>query len=276
MAKLSEHFDSYEFRCKCGCGGGNPSTILISMLEKLFAYMDAKEIWVSSGYRCPSYSPVVGGFIDDAHTRNMAADIRVLKKDEYKRRDAQGNIDQTDDYTAWDVAEAAERVGFKGIGIIKGEVYCHLDTRSYEPYRFDFWYGNEYNDEQYTTFQRGTVFPGQEEYDANDMHIDSVEMELQTILKEKGYDLTIDGIIGNITLSNLRDFTIEPGDSGNLTRWTQRKLANLGYDVDINGTADQKMMDAIHQFQKDNKLGVGKNLSGGDWAILASLKKTVE
>jgi peptidoglycan hydrolase-like protein with peptidoglycan-binding domain len=72
-------------------------------------------------------------------------------------------------------------------------------------------------------------------------------------------------------LSSLRDYTIEPNDSGELTKWTQQKLKALGYDVDVNGTADTKTMNAIHKFQKDNGLGEGKCLGGGDWAVL--LKK---
>lgn len=268
MAKLSEHFDSYEFRCKCGCGKGVPSTLLVSMLEQLFAYMGAKEIWISSGYRCDAATLAIpGAFLGDGHNCNMngsiAADLCVIKQDGEK-------------YTSWDIAEAAERIGFKGILLID-DYYCHLDTRGYEDYKNNGWFGNEVTNEGYETFQRGTVFPGQNEYNPDSVELVSLELELQTILKEKGYsDLIVDGVIGNATLSNLRDFTIEPGDSGKLTMWTQKKLKSLGYDVNINGTADQKMMDAIHQFQKDNKLGIGKILSGGDWAILASLKKTVE
>lgn len=267
MAKISEHFDTYEFRCKCGCGKGIPSTLLVSMLEQLFSYMGAKEIWISSGYRCDAATLAIpGAFLGDGHNCNpngtIAADLCVIKQDGEK-------------YTSWDIAEAAERIGFNGILLID-DYYCHLDTRGYESYKNVHWFGNERTGEGYETFERGTVFPGQDEYNPDEVNLITLEVELQTILKEKGYDINTDGVIGNITLTKLRDFTIEPGDSGKLTLWTQKKLKNLGYSVTLNGVADQQMMDAIHQFQTDNKLGVGKILSGGDWAVLASLKPKKE
>ena len=263
MAKISDHFDTYEFRCTCGCGKGVPSTLLISMLERLFTYMGAKEIWISSGYRCDAATVATpGAYLGDGHNCNVngsiAADLCVIKQDGEK-------------YTSWDIAEAAERIGFNGILLID-DYYCHLDTRGYEPYKNNHWFGNESTGEGYETFQKGTVFPGQDEYNPNEVNLITLEVQLQTILKEKGYVINADGIIGNDTLSKLRDFTIEPGDSGKLTLWTQKKLKSLGYSVTLNGDADQQMMDAIHQFQSDNKLGVGKILSGGDWAVLTAKK----
>ena len=149
---------------------------------------------------------------------------------------------------------------------------CHVDTRDTEPYDNIHWFGNEYTygntpkSDWIKTFQRGTVFVG-EENNTDSTNSDTLKTKLQKILNNKGYNLDVDGIIGNITLTDLRDYTIEPNDSGELTKWTQERLKALGYDIDINGTADEKTMNAIHAFQKDNNLGIG-NLSGGDWAIL--------
>ena len=147
MGNLSAHFDKSEFRCQCGCGGETPSKLLIEMLERLYKRMDAKAIIISSGYRCPSYSAKVGGFRNDAHTCNIAADLCVKKQD--------GSF-----YSSFDVAEAAEREGFGGIGIIDG-TYIHLDTRHAEKYTNSHWWGNESTGENYSTFQRGTVFDGE-------------------------------------------------------------------------------------------------------------------
>ena len=144
--KLSNHFDKSEFRCQCGCGGENPSPKLIEMLEKLHDLMGAKAIIISSGYRCPSYSVKIGGYRNDAHTCNIAADLCVQKED--------GSF-----YSSEDIAEAAERVGFEGIGIID-DTYCHLDTRSYDSYLNSHWWGDERTgNDNISTFQRGTVFP---------------------------------------------------------------------------------------------------------------------
>lgn len=147
MGNLSEHFDISEFRCKCGCGKGSPSKLLLTRLEKLHKLMGAKSIIVNSGYRCPAYSVRVGGSATDAHTRNLAADIVVKKQD--------GSL-----YKAEDIAEAAERIGFGGIGLMNNA--CHVDTRDSETYTNNHWFGDERDGRNYIkTFQRGTVFPGE-------------------------------------------------------------------------------------------------------------------
>ena len=145
MGNLSPHFDSSEFVCSC-CGQSiTMSQLLIDRLEQLHSLMGAKAIYVNSGYRCnnnPWGSPT------DAHRKGMAADIRVQRKD--------GSY-----YTAEDIAEAAERIGFGGIGIMEPDS-CHVDTRDSKPYVNSHWFGNETTGEDYIqTFQRGTVFDGE-------------------------------------------------------------------------------------------------------------------
>lgn len=144
MGNLSAHFDSSEFACSC-CGQSiTMSQLLIERLEKMHSLMDAKAIYVNSGYRCnnnPWGSPT------DAHRKGMAADIRVQRKD--------GSY-----YTGADIAEAAERIGFGGIGIMEPDS-CHVDTRDTDPYVNNHWFGNETTGEDYIqTFQRGTTFDG--------------------------------------------------------------------------------------------------------------------
>lgn len=260
MGDLSTHFSQSEFICSC-CGRSHAiSQLLINRLEKMFTIMDAKAIFINSGYRCES-NP--WGSKTDAHRKGIAADIRVQKKD--------GSW-----YTSWDIAEVAERLGFGGIGLMLPNS-CHVDTRDTEPYDNIHWFGNEYTydntpkNDWIKTFQRGTVFAGEKNNTVSNS--DTSEIKLQKILNNKGSKLDVDGIIGNLTLTDLRGYTIEPNDSGELTKWTQERLKALGYDVDINGTADTKTMNAIHKFQKDNGLGEGKNLSGGDWAVLLKEKK---
>ena len=147
MGNLSAHFDSSEFNCKTCGKSASISKLLISRLEQMHDYMKAKAIYINSGYRCPNCSVKVGGFRNDAHVKGMAADIRVQKQD--------GSY-----YTAEDIAEVAERVGFGGIGLMNGAT--HVDTRDTEPYSNTHWFGDERNGNDYIkTFQRGTVFPGQ-------------------------------------------------------------------------------------------------------------------
>ena len=147
MGNLSAHFDSSEFNCKTCGKSATISNLLIRRLEEMHSLMNAKAIYVTSGYRCPNCSVRVGGYRNDAHTKGMAADIKVQKQD--------GSY-----YSAEDIAEAAERIGFGGIGLLNGAT--HVDTRDTEPYSNNHWFGDERNgNDNIRTFQRGTVFPGQ-------------------------------------------------------------------------------------------------------------------
>lgn len=163
MGNLSEHFDSSEFACEC-CGAKTTmSKLLIERLEKMHSLMDAKAIYINSGYRCnnnPWGSPT------DAHRRGMAADIRVQKKG--------GSY-----YSGADIAEAAERIGFGGIGIMEPDS-CHVDTRDSESYVNNHWFGNETTGENFIeTFQRGTVFPGEVQ--------DKASKEIKVMLEIEGH-----------------------------------------------------------------------------------------
>ena len=76
--KLSENFDSSEFKCKC-CGelpedGMNPK--LIELLQELRNKL-GKSISITSGYRCPNHNAKVGGAKRSQHVLGNAADIRV-------------------------------------------------------------------------------------------------------------------------------------------------------------------------------------------------------
>lgn len=147
MGNLSAHFDKSEFICKCGCGQGKPSQLLVDRLEKLYKLMNAKAIIINSGYRCYKHDRAVGGSGYGAHTKNIAADIVVKKQN--------GTL-----YSAEDIAEAAERIGFGGIGMMNNA--CHVDTRDSEKYDNNHWFGDERDGRNYIkTFQRGTVFDGE-------------------------------------------------------------------------------------------------------------------
>jgi N-acetyl-anhydromuramyl-L-alanine amidase AmpD len=94
---------------------------------------------------------------------------------------------------------------------------------------------------------------------------------LQKILNIGGAGLVVDGIVGNKTLSAVKKYTVESGDTGNLIEWVQNRLNQLGYNCGVaDGVAGQRTMGAIYEWQKAHNLSVGY-LGGGDWAIL--LKK---
>lgn len=248
MGNLSKHFDSREFVCEC-CGRSHPmSHLLIERLEKIFDIMDAKAIYVNSGYRCEN-NP--WGYKTDAHRKGIAADIKVQKKD--------GSW-----YTSQDIAEVAERIGFGGIGMML-PISCHVDTRDAEPYANNHWFGNETTgNDNIKTFQRGTVFAGEK----NNKSVKADIKGLQTILNNAGAGLVVDGIVGNKTLSAVKKYTVELNDKGNLIKWVQERLNQLGYNAGYaDGFAEQPTMDAIYKWQKDNRLGVGY-LGGSDWDVL--------
>lgn len=146
--KLSAHFNDNEFACSC-CGETiKMSNLLIERLEKLHDMLNAKAIFVTSGYRCVNNKY---GKPTDAHRKGLAADIKVQKQD--------GTF-----YKCEEIAEAAERIGFGGIGLMPPDA-THVDTRDSESYTNNHWYGCEYSSGNYVksdnikTFQKGTKFP---------------------------------------------------------------------------------------------------------------------
>lgn len=91
---------------------------------------------------------------------------------------------------------------------------------------------------------------------------------LQKILNIGGAGLVVDGIVGNKTLSAVKKYTVESGDTGNLIKWVQNRLNQLGYNCGVaDGVAGQQTMGAIYEWQKAHNLGVGY-LGGGDWDVL--------
>jgi uncharacterized protein YcbK (DUF882 family) len=77
MGNLSEHFDTSEFACSCGCGygtrEGDVSENLIDLLEEM--RYEYGPIRLTSGCRCAQHNAAVGGVANSAHTRGTAVDI---------------------------------------------------------------------------------------------------------------------------------------------------------------------------------------------------------
>ena len=91
---------------------------------------------------------------------------------------------------------------------------------------------------------------------------------LQKILNAGGAKLVVDGIAGVKTLAAVKKYSINKGDKGNLIKWVQTRLNQLGFDCGVaDGIAGNKTMNAIYAWQKSHGLGTG-NLYGSDWDVL--------
>ena len=243
--QLSVHFNVREFRCKCGKTHDteiNPN--LVTNLEKLYRVLDCSRIVVTSGYRCSNHDKAVGGNGTGQHTKGNAADIICYGQD--------GNIISTKK-----VACKAQDIGFRGIGNIdRTYTAIHVDVRTGAK-----WYGDE-------AVRGGTSGSVTDDFYRYYSSKDNLTAELQKILNGKGATLDVDGIAGEKTLAECHKYTINKGDSGELTRWVQARLNAIGFNCGtVDGIAGEQTMTAIHNFQQANRLGVGY-LGGSDWDVL--------
>lgn len=100
-----KYFTRVEMECRgfkkgdCSCGGGLPRLELMERLEALREDVGIPFV-IISGYRCPEYNVRVSrSGLDGAHTRGLAADLRIAGRDVFTI-----------------VAKAIEH-GFTGIGL---------------------------------------------------------------------------------------------------------------------------------------------------------------
>lgn len=243
--QLSEHFNAREFRCKCGKTHDteiNPN--LVDNLEKLYRVLSCSKIVVTSGYRCPDHDKAVGGNGTGQHTKGNAADIICYGQD--------GSVISTKK-----VACKAQDIGFRGIGNIdRTYTAIHVDVRTGAK-----WYGDE-------AVRGGTSGSVTDDFYRYYSAKDNLTAELQKILNGKGAALDVDGIAGEKTLAECHKYTINKGDSGELTRWVQARLNAIGFNCGtVDGIAGEQTMTAIHNFQQAHKLGIGY-LGGSDWDFL--------
>lgn len=249
--QLSLHFNSKEFRCKCGENHGTKiDTALIEKLENLFSALGASKAIITSGYRCPKHDRNVGGSGSGQHTTGKACDIIFY--------DMQGNP-----ISSKIVSCKAQDLGFGGIAnITKEYIYTHLDVRTTNVYRGDETKGNNSVTNDFYKYYGIEKSGSKWSYKYNKQ----IE-ELQQILNRKGANIIADGIAGDKTLAAVKIYIIDSGDRGELTKWTQQRLNSLGYTCSADGIAGKQTMNAIAQFQKSNNLGVGY-LGGNDWYYL--------
>ena len=240
--QISEHFNANEFACECHNIHDNLiSDELIEKLEEIFKAIGASKGIITSGYRCPDCDIAVGGNGCGQHTKGTAADIIFY--------DNNGQP-----ISSKIVCCKAQDLNFGGIAnITDSYTYTHLDVRTSNFYR-----GNEINGTDNVTSDFY-------EYFGINRNSDNAISDLQRILNAKGYNLAVDGIAGPQTISACRNYTIENGDCGPLTKWVQSRLNSIGFDCGTaDGIAGKKTMSAIGAFQKQKGLGQGY-LGGTDW-----------
>ena len=114
--KLSAHFDSSEFACRCGCGGLNNGAgvnpRLVEVLERMRRACN-RPLELSCGYRCPFHNAEVGGVSNSQHLYGTAADVQC-----------------PEGMTPWELFELAKDCGADGVGLYDWGV--HVDVRGYK------------------------------------------------------------------------------------------------------------------------------------------------
>lgn len=258
--QLSTHFVSTEFDCH---GNGCCSTTildpqLIDYLEKIRDHFNAS-ITISSGYRCVVHNRNVGGATGSRHGKGDAADIIVKG------------------HTPREVAQYAESIGIKGIGLYETNSdghFVHIDTRTTK----SFWYGQACAAR--TTFggstaQNTTTSSGASRnyYMLNDTG-DGVK-EIQLMLLELGYTLSnnpndktkgADGIYGALTKKAIINFQEAQG----------LKADGLAGTATINAL---KRASAATASKSERKVEVTANVlnvrlgPGTNYAVAGGLKK---
>lgn len=121
--QLTTHFNSDEFKCKCGCEGLIIDARLVLSLESLRGYMESP-IEVLSGFRCPKHNKAVGGARSSKHLLGIAADVT--------------SPDLMKLYKA-----ASKYVQFNGIGLDTQRNFLHVDVRNAPKVQWSYKDGRE-------------------------------------------------------------------------------------------------------------------------------------
>ena len=115
---LSANFQVKEFACKDGSDTILIDPRLVNLLQTISEHFE-KGINIASGYRTEAFNAKVGGVENSLHTQGRAADIIVSGVQPLQ------------------VAEYAESIGIKGIGLYERNGFVHIDTSDHRV----FWVG---------------------------------------------------------------------------------------------------------------------------------------
>ena len=106
---LTEHFNSEEFDCQCGCGTGHIAQNLVLKLEEVRVTIN-KPMRINSGIRCLEHNRSIGSSDTSSHIKGIAADI--------------GCTQMSDRYLL--MTEFVKH--FKRIGIHRDFIHVDIDT----------------------------------------------------------------------------------------------------------------------------------------------------
>jgi len=114
---LTDNFERWEFRCRCGCQYDDVDMRLVQGLQLLRDKLGRK-IHIISGCRCPSHNHKEGGATYSQHLSGTAADIAVAG------------------IPIREVCKIAMTISaFKGFGLDEQRCMLHLDVRE-DPVRW--------------------------------------------------------------------------------------------------------------------------------------------
>ena len=238
--RLTDHFNSREFRCglggPCNCTTTLIDSDLLDILEQIhkrcreIAGPGAKvTITITSGYRCPDYNRSIGVATGSYHSKGMAADIVVAG---FKPRE---------------IAGIAESLGILGIGLYetgKDGYFVHVDTRKYKSY----WYGQAQAPR--STFggaaAASTAKPSMSTTTGSGYTLRQFILDVQKACGAKE-----DGVAGPDTLAHTVTVSASKNISHPVVLALQKRLAALGYSQvgTADGVAGSKFTAALKAFQ---------------------------
>ena len=171
--QVTPHFNSAEFRCKCGKEHEfSVSDELVQKLEQLYAALNCSKIIVTSGFRCTAHDKTVGGSGTGQHTLGNAADICCYGQDGQP-------------ISSKVVCCKAQDIGFRGIANITAAYqYTHVDVRPNGK-----WYGDEVHGNSTVTDDFYKYFGG-EDMKGIDVSVHNGNIDWQKV-KNAGIDFAI-------------------------------------------------------------------------------------